>query len=190
MLHNTFLNMLLLRKYLLISPPPTHPPTHTHTAPIHTTMCRYYSKSVSYLSHFPCLDKKQCSLLQTALIGCCHHFRDTLLRFRAGVSWIKAHRFRFKPGADTSCPFGPHETEDELHVLCKCITYNHIRPNFLRRDGLRSGVPYHSVMEMALEIGEGGRVAWRVNGQWLLGMKNKSVENHCMTSRDNIVRVS
>ena len=59
------------------------------------------------------------------------HLRDALLRFRAGVSWIKAHRFRFKPGADTSCPFCAHETEDEL----------------LRRDGLRSSVPYHSVME-------------------------------------------
>ena len=75
------------------------------------------------------------------------HFRDALLRFRAGVSWIKAHRFRFKPGADTSCPFFPHETEDELHVLCKCTTYNNIRPDFLRRDGLRSSVPYHSVMD-------------------------------------------
>ena len=70
-----------------------------------------------------------------------------LLRFRAGVPWIKAHRFRFKPGADTSCPFCPYETEDELHVLCKCTTYNDIRPDFLRRDGLRSSVPYHSVME-------------------------------------------
>ena len=53
----------------------------------------------------------------------------------------------FKPGADTSCPFCPHETEDELRVLCKCTTYNNIRPDCLRRDGLRSGVPYHSVRE-------------------------------------------
>ena len=75
------------------------------------------------------------------------HLRDALLKFRAGVSWIKAHRFRFKPGADTSCPFCPHETEDELHVLCKCTTYNNIRHGFLRRDGLWSSVPYHSVME-------------------------------------------
>ena len=75
------------------------------------------------------------------------HLRDAVLRFRAGVSWIKAHRFRFRPGTDTSCPFCPHETEDELHVLCKCTTYNNIRPDFLRHDGLRSGVPYHSVME-------------------------------------------
>ena len=75
------------------------------------------------------------------------HLRDALLRFRAGVSWIKAHIFCFKPGADTSCPFCPHETEDGLHVLCKCTTYNNIRPDFLRRDGLRSSVPYHSVME-------------------------------------------
>ena len=28
-----------------------------------------------------------------------------------------------------------HETEDELHVLC-CTTYNNIRPDSLRRDGL------------------------------------------------------
>ena len=48
------------------------------------------------------------------------HLRDALLKFRAGVSWIKAYRFRFKPGADTLCPFCPHQTEDELHVLCKC----------------------------------------------------------------------
>ena len=75
------------------------------------------------------------------------HLRDALLRFRAGVSWIKAHRFRFKPGADTWCPFCPHETEDDLHVLCKCTTYNNIRPDFLRRDGLRSSVPYHSVID-------------------------------------------
>ena len=75
------------------------------------------------------------------------HLRDALLRFKAGVSWIKAHRFRFKPGADTSCPFCSHETEDELHVLCKCTTYNNIRSDFLRRDGLWSSVPYHLVME-------------------------------------------
>ena len=65
------------------------------------------------------------------------------------MSCIKAHRFRFKPGADTSCLFCSHETEDELHVLCKCTTYSNIRPEFLRRDGLRSSVPHHSVMETA-----------------------------------------
>ena len=35
-----------------------------------TTMYLYYSKSVSYLSNFPCLSKKQCNLLQTVLISC------------------------------------------------------------------------------------------------------------------------
>ena len=75
------------------------------------------------------------------------HYRDALLRFRAGMSWIKARSFRFKPGADTSCPFCPHETKDELHVLCKCTTYNNIRPDILRRDGLQGSVPYHSVIE-------------------------------------------
>ena len=75
------------------------------------------------------------------------HLRDALLRFRAGMSWIKAHRFRVKPGADTSCPICPHETEDELLVLCKCTTHNNIRSDFLRHDGLRSSVPYHSIME-------------------------------------------
>ena len=42
-LHNTFLNMLLVTKYLLISLTPTHPhpPTHTHTVPTHTTMYSY-----------------------------------------------------------------------------------------------------------------------------------------------------
>ena len=70
------------------------------------------------------------------------YFTDALLRFRAGVSWIKAHRFRFKPGADTSRPFCPHETEDELHVLCKCTTYNNIRPDLLRGDSLRGSVSW------------------------------------------------
>ena len=70
------------------------------------------------------------------------HFRDALLRFRAGVSWIKAHSFRFNPGTDTSCPFCPHETEDELHVLflfcffCLLLLFlqmhNHIRPDFFK----------------------------------------------------------
>ena len=50
------------------------------------------------------------------------HLRDAL-RFRAGVSWIKPHRFRFKPGADTSCPFCPHETEaKDVFVATKIIT--------------------------------------------------------------------
>ena len=75
------------------------------------------------------------------------HLRDALLRFRAGVSWIKAHRFRFNPGADTSCRFCPHETKDELHVLCKRTMYNIIRPDFLRRDGLQCSVPYHLVIK-------------------------------------------
>ena len=75
------------------------------------------------------------------------HLRDALLRFRAGVSLIKAHRFWFKPGADTLCPFCPHETEDELHVLCKCTMYNNIRPDFLRLGGLQDNVPYYSIRE-------------------------------------------
>ena len=75
------------------------------------------------------------------------HLRDALLRFRAGVSWIKARSFRFNPGADTSCPFCPHETKDELHVLCKRTMYNIIRPDFLRRDGLQGSVPCHLVIK-------------------------------------------
>ena len=66
------------------------------------------------------------------------HLRDALLRFRAGVSWIKAHRFRFKPVLPT---------RDRGRTACSVQMYNNIRPDFLRHYGLRSSVPYHSVME-------------------------------------------
>ena len=49
------------------------PPPHTHT---HSTYTYNYVPllfQISYLSHFPCLDKKQCNLLQTALISCFHN---------------------------------------------------------------------------------------------------------------------
>ena len=38
-------------------------------------------------------------------------------------------------------------TEDELHVLCKCTTYNNIRPDLLRRDSRRGSVSYLSGMQ-------------------------------------------
>ena len=44
------------------------------------------------------------------------------------------------------CPL-TRVSKTELHVLCKCTMHNNIRPDFLRRDGLRSSVPYHSVIE-------------------------------------------
>ena len=85
----------------------------------------------------------------------------------------QSHSFRFNPGADTSCPFFPHETEDEQHVLCKCTTNNNIRPDLLRRDGLRGGVSYHSVMETtnqcrlqqtALFLIKAGKMIWNSRG--------------------------
>ena len=51
------------------------------------------------------------------------HLRDPLLRFRAGVLWIKAHRFRFKPGADTLImPVLP--TPDRGRTACSVQMYN------------------------------------------------------------------
>ena len=43
------------------------------------------------------------------------NFREALLKFRARVTWVKTQRFRFTPGSDFSCPFFPHQKENEMH---------------------------------------------------------------------------
>jgi hypothetical protein len=58
-------------------------------------------------------------------------FRNVLLKFRAGVSWIKKHRLRTYPNADISCPVCPGHHEDEMHVMFVCPLYDSFRPKML-----------------------------------------------------------
>lgn len=60
------------------------------------------------------------------------NYRSPLLKFRAGVSWIRAHRLRFADNADITCPFCPGQIEDEYHVLFGCKAYHDIRTDMLK----------------------------------------------------------
>ena len=58
-------------------------------------------------------------------------FRESLTRFRLGVSDIKTHRNRFSSNGNSDinhCPFCPQAVEDEKHILFHCNKYNNIRP--------------------------------------------------------------
>ena len=70
--------------------------------------------------------------------------RTALIIFRAGVSWVKMHKLCFTPGSQFSCPLCPDQKEDKVHVLCDCIKYDDIRPDFLRRESLHLRIdPFH-----------------------------------------------
>ena len=58
--------------------------------------------------------------------------RSVLLKLRAGVSWVKVRRFRFKSDVNLSCQFCPGEPEDEFHVLFQCPAYDSFRPRVLQ----------------------------------------------------------
>ena len=68
-------------------------------------------------------------------------FRDTLGRFRLGVSEIQTHRNRFVrqiPPGINDCPYCPGKVEDEKHVLFACPKYDAFRPQ-----PLKNVLPYH-----------------------------------------------
>ena len=55
--------------------------------------------------------------------------RDTLIKFRLGVSSLRCHRLRYSASTDTCllhCPFC-NETETELHFLFICPRYEDLR---------------------------------------------------------------
>ena len=62
-------------------------------------------------------------------------FRTVLLKIKAGTTWVKAHRLRFDPKADVSCPFCPEHCENVFHVFmsvrilkyCFCISVSKLR---------------------------------------------------------------
>ena len=55
---------------------------------------------------------KQSFGLEEYICSMKRNLRDELLKFRAGVSRVKMHKFRFTPGSDSSCPFCPDQKED------------------------------------------------------------------------------
>ena len=60
-------------------------------------------------------------------------FKETLTRFRLGISDIKEHKNRYKqPPVENSCPFCTHQIEDETHFLFVCSKYDFIRPEMLK----------------------------------------------------------
>ena len=62
-------------------------------------------------------------------------YRDILIHFRAGVSQLYAHRYRFyKEDTDQfTCPSCNEEEEDEEHVLFRCPAYAELRKKFMFR---------------------------------------------------------
>ena len=72
--------------------------------------------------------------------------RVVLLKLRAGVSWVKVRRFRFKPDANVSCQFCPGELEDEYHVLFQCPAYDTLRPQFLKCQNFQSNDIFCSIL--------------------------------------------
>eukprot|EP00745_Piridium_sociabile_P006243 TRINITY_DN14019_c0_g1_i8.p1 TRINITY_DN14019_c0_g1~~TRINITY_DN14019_c0_g1_i8.p1 ORF type:complete len:809 (-),score=78.12 TRINITY_DN14019_c0_g1_i8:134-2281(-) len=62
-------------------------------------------------------------------------FRDSLVRFRLGVSEINTHRNRFISNitaGKNDCPFCPQTIEDEKHFIFHCPKYGNIRPNIFK----------------------------------------------------------
>ena len=60
-------------------------------------------------------------------------FRDTLIRFRFGLTELKTHKNRFvKHITDNNCPFCTDVNENEYHFLFYCNKYDTIRPKILK----------------------------------------------------------
>ena len=76
-------------------------------------------------------------------------FRDTLGRFRLGVSDIQTHKNRFirnaLPGIN-DCPFCPGVVEDEGHLLFDCSKYDALRPQTFK------GIPAYCRDQRLTEI--------------------------------------
>ena len=60
-------------------------------------------------------------------------FRDSLIRFRFGITELKTHKNRFvKHITNNTCPFCKDTDENEYHFLFHCDKYETIRPNILK----------------------------------------------------------
>ena len=60
-------------------------------------------------------------------------YRDIMIRFRAGVSQLYIHKYRFYKDDldDFTCPSCNEEDEDEEHVLFRCPAYEELRKKFI-----------------------------------------------------------
>ena len=61
-------------------------------------------------------------------------FRDSMTRFRLGISTLKTHKNRYTRDnriGINCCPFCPDVVDDELHLLFNCSAYDNLRPQFL-----------------------------------------------------------
>ena len=66
------------------------------------------------------------------------NLRNSLARFRCGVSNINAHRYRFYTDASLrNCLFCPNEIENEIHVVFFCEVYEFIRQKFIDKKFLQ-----------------------------------------------------
>ena len=60
------------------------------------------------------------------------NLRNSLTRFRCGVSRLNSHRYRFYTDLSLkNCPFCPEKIENEMHVLFFCKAYTFIRKKFI-----------------------------------------------------------
>ena len=61
------------------------------------------------------------------------NLRNSLIRFRFGVSDILCHRLKFSKinTNQLNCQLCFNGREDEFHVLCKCVRYEYLRATFL-----------------------------------------------------------
>ncbi|RUM93601.1 MAG: hypothetical protein DSZ28_07615 [Thiothrix sp.] len=71
--------------------------------------------------------------LETYLRVCTlQHFRNTIIRFRLGISEISVHRYRYRDDVHSLiCPSCQEEEEDEIHVLLQCPVYEDLRVKHL-----------------------------------------------------------
>ena len=58
--------------------------------------------------------------------------RETLTRFRFGVTEINAHKLRYSRNeSNLLCPMCIEEDEDEIHFLLHCPVYNDLRSKYI-----------------------------------------------------------
>ena len=59
-------------------------------------------------------------------------FRESLTRFRFGISVIKLHKLRYsQTDSNLLCPMCIEEDEDEIHFLLHCPVYNDLRKKYI-----------------------------------------------------------
>ena len=67
--------------------------------------------------------------------------RESLTRFRFGISDIKVHKLRYCPGeTNLLCPMCTEEDEDEIHFLLHCPVYNDLRSTYILSDDVPPNV--------------------------------------------------